>query len=104
MNRPFTHNLETLISEPTGDVKALLDRLAKIQKLNNTLHSKLNATLSKHCRVINLRKNTLIIAVDSPAWANKLRFQTTDLLSFFRKSGYFGMTNIEVITQPLKDF
>ncbi len=100
MSRPSTHNVNQLISAPNGDVKGLLDQLAKIQALNNTLHDKLNATLSKHCRVINLRKSTLVIAVDTPAWANKLRFQLTDILSAFREKGFIGLANIEVIVQP----
>jgi hypothetical protein len=100
MSRPSTHNINRLISDPNGEVKALLDQLAKIQTLNNTLHDKLNATLSKHCRVINLRKNTLVVAVSSPAWANKIRFQLPDLLTHFRENGYIGLANIEVIVQP----
>ncbi|WP_444997579.1 DciA family protein [Aliikangiella sp. IMCC44359] len=100
MSRSSTHNINNLISDPKDEIKSLLDRLAKIQALNNTLEAKLNATLSKHCRVINLRKNTLVIAASSPAWANKLRFQLTDLLAYFRESGYFGLANIEVIVQP----
>ena len=100
MSRPSTRNVNHLISDPNGEVKALLDQLAKIHTLNNTLHSKLNATLSKHCRVINLRKNTLVIAVSSPSWANKIRFQLPDLLSHFRENGYLGLVSIEVIVQP----
>ncbi len=100
MKRRPAHNLNSLVSDPTGDVKALLDQLEKIKSLNNTLQDKLNATLSKHCRVINLRKNTLVIATDSPVWANKMRFLQTDLLSYFRQSGYVGMANIEIIVQP----
>lgn len=100
MSRPSPHNLNKLISTPSGEIKSLLDQLAKIQTLNNTLQSKLNATLSKRCRVANLRKNTLVIAVDSAAWANKLRFQLPDLLTEFRNEGYFGLANIEIIVQP----
>ncbi len=95
-----TQQLEQLIETPSGDVKALLDRLAKIQALNDTLQHKLNATLLKHCRVVNLRKNTLVIAVDSSIWANKLRFLLDDLLAEFRDSGYYGLANIEMIIQP----
>ncbi|MGX5174680.1 DciA family protein [Aliikangiella sp. IMCC44653] len=100
MRRPSTHNINNLVSAPNGEVKNLLDKLAKIQTLNNTLQSKLNATLSKHCRVINLRKSTLVIACNSSIWANKLRFQTNELLSAFRQEGYLGLANIEVIVQP----
>ncbi|WP_196137171.1 DUF721 domain-containing protein [Aliikangiella sp. G2MR2-5] len=100
MSRYSPKNLNNLISEPSDQIKSLLDQLAKIQTLNNTLQSKLNATLSKHCRVVNIRKSTLVIAVDSAAWANKLRFQLPELIDHFRQSGYFGLANIEVIVQP----
>ncbi len=100
MNRRPTHNITNLVSQPNGEIKSLLDQLAKIQTLNDTLKNKLNATAIKHCRIINLRKSTLVIAVDSPAWANKIRFQLPDLLSFFREKGYFGLANIEVIVRP----
>ena len=100
MSRSSPHNLNNLIETPSGDIKALLDRLSKIQALNNTLQHKLSATLLKHCRVINLRRNTLVIAVDSPVWSNKLRFQLPDLLNNFRESGYYGLASIEVIVQP----
>ena len=92
--------LHSLIDTPSGDVKALLDRLVKIQALNDTLQTKLSASLLKHSRVVNLRKNTLVLAVDSPVWANKLRFQLTDLLAEFRQAGYYGLASIEVIVQP----
>jgi len=92
--------VNSLIDTPSGDVKALLDRLVKIQALNDTLQTKLSATILKHCRVVNLRKNTLVIAVDSPVWANKLRFQLTDLLADFREAGYYSLASIEVIVQP----
>jgi hypothetical protein len=100
MSRSSPHNLNNLIDAPSGDIKALLDRLAKIKALNNTLQHKLSATLLKHCRVVNLRKSTLVIAVDTPAWKNKLRFQLPDLLNEFREAGYYGLAGIEVIVQP----
>lgn len=100
MSRSTTHNVNDLISTPNGDVKALLDRLAKIEALNNTLQPLLPATLKKHCRVINIRKNTLIIAVSSSTWANKIRFQLPELLTQFREKGYFNVANIEVIVKP----
>ena len=100
MIRRSPKNLHKLIDTPTGDVKALLDRLSKIQALNDTLQHKLSATILRHCRVINLRKNTLVIAVDSPVWANKLRFQLPNLLDKFRDAGYYGLASIEIIVQP----
>ncbi len=100
MSRRSSKQLNQLISNPSGEIKSLLDQLAKIEALNNTLQSKLNANFSTHCRVANYRKNILVVAVDSAAWANKLRFQIPELISEFRNDGYFGLANIEIIVSP----
>lgn len=92
--------LSTLISEPSGQIKSLMEQLSKINSLNKLLSHKLNVKLSQHYRVVNLQNNNLIIAADSPAWANKLRFQTPELLSSFRQSGYLGLSKIEIIVVP----
>jgi hypothetical protein len=89
-----------LINSPEGDVKALMDQLTKITTLNNSLHQFINPTLSQHCRVVNIRKSTLVIAVDSSVWANKLRFQLPELLSELRQQGYLSLASIDLIIQP----
>lgn len=89
-----------LINSPDGDIKALMDQLTKIRTLNNSLHQYINPTFSKHCRVVNIRKSTLVIAVDSAVWANKLRFQIPDLLSNLRNEGFLSLASIDLIVQP----
>ena len=89
-----------LLQQPQGEVKALMDRLTKIQTLNQKLTDFLSPTIGAHCRVVNIRKSTLVIAVDSPAWINKLRFQLPDLLSFFRNNGFISLANIDLVIQP----
>lgn len=96
--RPKTIN--HLINKPQGDIKALMDQLTKIKTINNSLHQTINPLLSQHCRVVNIRKSTLVIAVDSPTWANKLRFQLPELISYFRQNGFIGLGSIELIVQP----
>jgi hypothetical protein len=97
-NRP--NPVDNLLHNPQGSVKALLDRLTKIQTIDKKLHEYLDPAISKHCRVANIRKSTLVIAVDSPAWNNKLRFQLPDLLSYFRNNGFINLANIDIIVQP----
>lgn len=89
-----------LLNQPQGDLRALMDRLTKIQNINNSLHQQLNPILSQHCRVVNIRKSTLVLAVDSPVWSNKLRFQLPELLSCFRNNGFLSLANIDIIVQP----
>jgi len=96
--RPKTVN--HLLSEPKGDVRALLDQLNKIRTINNSLREHINPLLSQHCKAVNLRKGTLVLAVDSSIWLNKLRFQLPELLSELRAKGFASLANIELIIQP----
>ncbi len=96
--RPQTVN--KLLNQPEGDIKSLLDQLTKIKTLNHSLQQHLNPTLLPHCKVVNIRKGTLVIAVDSSIWANKLRFQLPDLISHFRNNGFISLANIDVIIKP----
>ncbi len=96
--RPQTIN--SLLNQPQGDVRALMDQLTKIETINNSLQLYINPPLSQHCRAVNIRKNTLILAVDSSIWANKLRFQLPELLTSFRSNGFISLANIDIIVQP----
>ncbi|PCI72933.1 MAG: hypothetical protein COB38_02525 [Gammaproteobacteria bacterium] len=96
--RPQTVN--TILTDPNGDVQFLMHRLSTINALKEQLPKLLSANITKHCRVINLRSSTLVIAVNSSVWANKLRFMLPDLLSDFRTAGYSGLSKIEVVVQP----
>ncbi|MDQ7048566.1 MAG: DUF721 domain-containing protein [Enterobacterales bacterium] len=89
-----------LLNHPKGDVQALLDQLKRIEAINQCLPNLLGSALSQHCRISNIRKNILVLAVDSPAWANKLRFKLPQLLDQFRQQGFINLVNIEMIIQP----
>jgi len=100
MSKKKPREINQLLSHPTGDVQVLMDQLEKIKAINTCLQKQISPPLSNHCRAVNIRKNALVLAVDSPVWANKLRFQLTELLTFFRNNGFIGLTNIEIIVQP----
>lgn len=96
--RPKT--IENILTQPKGDVRALMDQLNKIQTINNSLQQHVNPVLSQHCRAINMKKGTLVLAVDSPIWVNKLRFQIPELLDELRKKGFASLANIELLVKP----
>ena len=100
MSKKKPQTVNHLLNQPQGDVRVLMDQLTKINIINNSLHQYINTTLSQHCRVVNIRKSTLVLAVDSPIWANKLRFQLPDLLSYLRNNGFISLANIDIIVQP----
>lgn len=100
MSNKKPQTISHLLNNPKGEVQALLDQLSRIEAINQSLPKLLGSGLSQHCHVINLRKNILVLAVDSPAWANKLRFQLPTLLDQFREQGFINLVNIEMIIQP----
>lgn len=100
MPKKKPQTINQLLNQPQGNVRALMDKLTKIRTINSNLHLYINPILSQHCRVVNIRKSTLVLAVDNAIWANKLRFELPNLLSFFRNNGFISLANIEVIVQP----
>lgn len=100
MPKKQAKSFTSILEQPEGDVKALMDRLTKIQTVNACLGEFFSPTLALHCRAVNIRKGTLVIAVDSGTWLNKARFQMEELLSFLRHKGYISLANIDLIVQP----
>lgn len=63
-----------------GVLPRLLERQRLLAELDQQLSRLLPPPLDAHCKVLNLRGDCLILAVDSPLMANRLRFQTRTLL------------------------
>lgn len=55
-----------------GPLVAHSRRIVHIEYL---IHRQLEPDLAHHCRVANLRRGVLVIQVDSPAWATRLRYR-----------------------------
>ncbi len=89
-----------LLTNPDGEVQALMEQLSRIKAINQSLSDLLDAKLVEHCHVANIRKNILVLAVDNAAWSNKLRFRLPDLLNGLRAKGFANLVNIEMIVQP----
>ena len=63
-----------------GATDRLLERVQYHAGLERLLHENLPPELARHMRVANLRYDTLILQVDSAAWAARLRYLVPDLL------------------------
>lgn len=65
-------------------VAALLDAIERRERLLSTVHAALPAALARHCRQAALDQDRLTLIVDSPAWVDRLRFlspQVVDALT-----------------------
>lgn len=93
-------SLNRLIGGRQGPLSGLLDHSKQIRRLTLLLRQQLPANMAAHCRVANLRNDTLILAADSPAWSSKLRFHADNLLKTLNKKYDLGAKNVRIIVVP----
>jgi hypothetical protein len=59
----------------------LLSRARELMALDARLHALIPAPLNEHCSVLSIRDGTLVLAADSPVWAARLRYYTSQLVN-----------------------
>lgn len=84
----------------TAGGASLRQALAAHSSLEQRLLARLPAPLRPHCRLGRIRDNTLIIIVDSAAWATRLRFLSAQLVKQFADDDSVTVTKLEVRIQP----
>ena len=77
--------VDTLLRGDNKTVASLLDRVKFLKRLDLMVHRRLPAPLSDHASVANYAEDTLILHVDSAAWATQLRFTTPSLMAGLRQ-------------------
>lgn len=81
----------------------LLERARRLQRLDACVASLLPAPSRRHCRVANCSAGTLTLAVDSPAWSSRMRFQAAPLLCELNRRHDLGVRRIRVMVSPRSD-
>lgn len=82
------HATQTALSAATGSALAgLIQRAQWLHTLDETLRRSLPAPLAAHCRLGNVRDDTLVFLVDSPTWKAKLRLYGDALLAAAATAG-----------------
>jgi hypothetical protein len=71
-----------------------------IEKLNHTLHQTLPLEFSAHCRLANIKNQTLIIHTDNASFASFIRFQVPALCKTFSSHLKIPISNIEIKVRP----
>ena len=85
----------------SGELDKLLAHGARVAKANEALCNRLEASLREHCRVANLKGDTVIVIADSPVWATKLRFQTGAMLEILRDRGFPELRTLRIKVNPI---
>lgn len=90
-----------LVMQGDGVLQALLARARVLRALDDALRLQLGPPLNSHCRLANLRADTVVLHVDSPVWSTRLRFLTPQLLEFFhRQKDCAGVSEVKIVVRP----
>ncbi len=65
----------------------LLSQAQDLQLLLTRVRKHLPPPLDSHCRAVLVKKRQLILFVDSPAWASRLRYYSRDLKTLLLREG-----------------
>ncbi|RRQ22517.1 DUF721 domain-containing protein [Thiohalobacter thiocyanaticus] len=101
MKTPGTQSIGRYLRgiETSGGV-SLRQALTAHAALEQRLLAQLPAPLQAHCRLGQIRNNTLILIVDSAAWATRLRFLTPQLIKQFAGDDSVTVDKLEVRIRP----
>lgn len=78
----------------------LVERARKLLRLEQTVLRILPPDLSPHCKVINFRNKTLVLAAPSSAWAARLRFAAPELARQLQASFSLDVDNLQIRIRP----
>lgn len=78
---------EHILNHSNPLIKNLQEKAQVLNKLNLLFQTILPDHLQKHCKIANMRDETLVIKVTSAAWAVKLRLIESTLLKSLLDNG-----------------
>lgn len=101
MKRPFrAKSVAASLDKPEGHLKLLLEKANRLQSVSQSIGDYLPEDLRAHCKVGAIDNNVLTLYVDSAAWANRVRYQSSDLIPKLRENLYPSLVSIEVKVKP----
>jgi len=93
--------VSALLNNMDDQLIALQQHCQLIQAVAKLVSQCLPEPLTKHCQVINLKEDLLILQTDSPTWNTLLRYQTPELLAQLQRSPNLAhLKSIRVKTTP----
>jgi len=100
MNSPKP--LYKLLSGKKSQVADLVTTARNLRRLNLFLASVLDQPLTDHCQIARFEGDLLVLNVDSPVWASRLRYYIPTLLSQLKQNIPYlqGLKTIKITTTP----
>ena len=76
----------------------LVRKILQLQQLNTHLKYALPEEIARHAEIINVDKQTLIIATDNVAWNNRIRMFTPHLLNYYQQEHQLDILTVKIKT------
>jgi hypothetical protein len=91
-NKPF--RIGSLLER--SEVSRLLSRARALGELDALVHKLIPSPLNEHCHVLAMRDDTLVVAADSPVWATRLRYQSSQLVKQLSEVSSVKLRTVQV--------
>lgn len=78
----------------------IIERARKLTRLEQAVLQILPDELAAHCKVLNLKNETLVLSTVSPAWAGRLRFLAPDLIKQLKCRHALSICKVDLRIQP----
>lgn len=95
-----TTSLIKLIREQGKKLPRLVAHANLLSQIQHQLDLLLPPIAKTHCRLLNLRHGTLIIATDSAEWATHIRYASCDILQCIKENLGLTIDNIKCEIDP----
>lgn len=79
--------MQSVLASGEGGLARIVARAHWLDALDAHLRRSLPPALAGHCRIANVRDDTLIVLADSPTWRTALQLQRDALLNAARAAG-----------------
>lgn len=90
-----------LLHSGAGVLGRLGRRAAQLAQATRLLRECLAPPLAEHASVATIRGTTLVVVVDSPVWAARLRYRSAEILDYFASALESPrLTRLETLVRP----
>ena len=77
----------------------MIRHATRLRRLDRAFRKLVPGPAQAHCRVANLRGDTLVVAADSPVWASRIRYESRQILRELATSCGVTASRIEILVR-----
>lgn len=93
---PDSAALLTQVIDGDKHLASLIRRAQTLARLSADIRANLPEDLAEHAALANVRGTVLVMQVDSPGWASRLRFHQSALLHFLLEKHKLPVKSLEI--------